>query len=266
MSSIIGLVAHPSKEDSVETMERDVVALGMALMNHGHRLLLHASANLALPLMLAAVAHRAPVVLEGSARRQRPIVMMPGIQNDQAKKPDGALYRKVFVGSTASGESRKQADIAVSLFDQLIALGIVDDGLMERTNVSMEDIFEQEQLRATISMGWDEAMTDVVASAEKYHERSHAPLLVAGARRGRITQTDSWQDLRSFLQFTAPEISVPQPGKIDQGPEGMSGQFSEEYLDAWHFGRMRAEMVLMADELARRMVDGETPDRDRSTF
>ncbi len=253
MNGSVGLIAHASSEDSVDTMERDMIALGTALIRHGHSLLLHAGDSLALPLLLAASSHRAPIVLEGAERAPRPIVMMPMKPVGIGELPDAAFRAPVTVGSTAAVESRKEEPMSVSLLDQLSALGVVDRKWMDRQDANMFEIFETERPSAIVCMGWADEMGDIVKSAESYANKIRSRLVVAGPRRGSMIKSETWIDLQSFLEIDIPKIPRPKPEEPTVERRGLAGEQSEEYFEAWEYATDRAAMVTMADSLARRL-------------
>lgn len=243
----VGLLAHPSAEDSTEAMAHDVVALGMALMGGGHRILLHASSGLALPLMLAAAQYRGPVVLEGAERRPSPIVMLPMRRPIDSAEADDALFAPVPVDSTASGAFRKGEATETSLFDQLVALGIVDVASMELPQDRVPAMLLEMETRAVVSMGWHDDLTPIIGAAEAAYRERQMPMLVAGPRRGSLN-AEIWQDLAGFVEIEIPEMPLPE------ARDNEDEERSAVYRAAWRDGRARAEFVMLAGHLRDRLA------------
>lgn len=242
--STVGLFAHDLGSES-EGVARDAIAVALAFMAHDHRLLLHLSPSLAIPLLLAGETARAQLVLEDSERRQHPMVMLPG---PRPEGPEAALFTPVEIGAPddeATFEDRRRPR-SVSLLERFEALGVVDARWMsDNVNQDLEFILEEEAPRAIVAVGWSDAMEEVAAAATRYGREHKTPLLVAGSKRGLFSNLPEWRDLETFAEFETPEIDLP--GRDDSVR-------SEELVVAWRLALVRARVTLAAEALASRLA------------
>lgn len=241
--STVGLIAHTPIESGNE-MERDAVALALVLMVHDHRLLLHASPDIIVPLLLAGEAARAQLVLEDAVRRPHPMVMLPSPRPEGAEE---ALYARIEIGSPfGNREGVDKEPRFLSLIEQFEALGVVDTRWMRPANAGarLETILEQEAPAAILAMGWSSEMEWVASAAEDHGLRHDIPLVVAGPPLGPMASSRVWRDLEEVADTSLPEI--------DDLLRDDSYR-SEEFMDAWRVARRRARTVLAAEALAIRM-------------
>jgi hypothetical protein len=248
--STIGLLAHLSTETG-EQLEmtgdpaRDAISLALALMAHNHRLLLHVSANLIAPLLLAGEMVRSQLVLEDAERLPHPIVMLPV---PIPEGPERALFAHVEIGPTAGGfedEDRTESHRA-SLFERLHALGVVDTRWLRagREALDLESILAEEAPDTIVAMGWSAEMEEVVVAAESLSRRRQIPLLRFGLPQGPLPRSESWRNLEDFVDFSPPEV---EPLASDDLPR------SEEFFVARRVATRRARLSLAAEALALRL-------------
>jgi hypothetical protein len=194
----VALIAHSPGAGGTARMARDAVAFAVALMLHRQRVLLHADPVLAVPVLFAAEAARAPLVLEGAGRQPHPIILMP--MATWSEGPESALFAPVIGAGGTDGEDRRRS----SLLDQLDALGLVDGRWLRGDASSPRVILAEEAPSDIIAMGWSPAMEDVVRAAEDYARENDASLLLAGDRTGPMRERRGWRDLSETIDFPIP--------------------------------------------------------------
>ncbi len=238
--SAVGLFAHTSAEES-DAMARDAAAIAVALLTRGHRLLLHLSPSLTVPLLLAGTAW-ARLVLESEDRRPPPLIMLP---TPWPEGPEAALFSEVEIGG---GEPEGEESRRTALIERFASLGAVDLRWTRHSPVSDQGplaILAEERPGAIVAMGWSNTMEEWLVAAQEYSGPSGARLLVAGPRRGAAARSDLWRDLATLAEL--PPADFEFPSDVESR--------SEEFMHAWETARHRARIVLAAEELARRLPE-----------
>lgn len=236
--SMIGFLAHSNPELQAD-IARMAVSMAVALMTQDHRLCLHVSPDIAVPLLLAGEMSRVQLVVESPEQGPPPIVMMPG---PAPEGPEAALFSKVEIGrDPLESDSESIQFQRTSLMDRFSDLGIADARWLGNRDVPMYKILTEEQPRLIVAIGWSWQMKEVVEASEDYAREQNTPLLFVDTGWDTPMNKNKWRPLDSFVDSFAPNITFSSAEDIP---------LSEELIREWDSAQRRAAQLLAAELLA----------------